>query len=292
MDTTRNAVKNGFTDAFMIMDAARAAHVPGLGQVGSGFLQDPSDLLKFMKDDGVRLVSASSVLGTPATPAPTRAVTPAPFPKVLSPFALQEVADCTLLADFDALTYVVGQPEEAIHLLGLFDVQPTGKLSAPAQITLSAERRAAAGIPPAAEMFCWANPLEAIDKLNKTAMSYFSTMSKATAFMTFGGFLYLNASGAVCHTTVVASGADISFGEPQLWRPEYTAAIASRAHKVTLPSLTRNGARFFAWLHAGESLEPAGSPAWVPAQNGAFVYFFGSSLEEADPRDVFFAVEF
>ena len=34
----------------MILDMARAAHIPGVGQFGSGFLNDPCDTVQKMAD--------------------------------------------------------------------------------------------------------------------------------------------------------------------------------------------------------------------------------------------------
>lgn len=38
-DSAHNARDAGFDNVFMVLDAARAAHIPGVGGFGSGFLQ-------------------------------------------------------------------------------------------------------------------------------------------------------------------------------------------------------------------------------------------------------------
>ena len=71
----------------------------------------------------------------------------------------------------------------------------------------------------------------------------------------------------------VGGGADLAFGTPQAWRPEFTEQLegAGRFQPVTLPSLLRDGATHFCWLNAGEELKAAGA-SWVPAKGGAFLY--------------------
>ena len=47
LDTCLNGAhaESGLTrDVFMVLDAARAAHIPGFGQFGSGFLSDPTQV--------------------------------------------------------------------------------------------------------------------------------------------------------------------------------------------------------------------------------------------------------
>ena len=71
----------------------------------------------------------------------------------------------------------------------------------------------------------------------------------------------------------VGGGADLAFGAPQAWRPEFTEQLegAGRFQPVTLPSLLRDGATHFCWLNAGEELK-AGDTSWMPSKEGAFLY--------------------
>jgi len=62
LDTCLNARDLGFPRVHMCIDAARAAHVPGLGKHGSGFLNDPSEVLDSLKQRDVGLVRASQLL--------------------------------------------------------------------------------------------------------------------------------------------------------------------------------------------------------------------------------------
>lgn len=68
LDTCLNAKAAGIADGlevYMVLDAARAAHVPGIGSFGSGFLSDPAGLLARCSDAGVRMVSVRQLLGHP-----------------------------------------------------------------------------------------------------------------------------------------------------------------------------------------------------------------------------------
>eukprot|EP00928_Gymnodinium_smaydae_P087269 TRINITY_DN7154_c1_g4_i1.p1 TRINITY_DN7154_c1_g4~~TRINITY_DN7154_c1_g4_i1.p1 ORF type:complete len:366 (+),score=68.39 TRINITY_DN7154_c1_g4_i1:86-1099(+) len=57
LDTALNAAGNSFAkETYMVVDASRAAHIPGIGTFGSGFLNDPGDLVKKTGAQGVKLV--------------------------------------------------------------------------------------------------------------------------------------------------------------------------------------------------------------------------------------------
>lgn len=46
---------------FLVVDAARAAHIPGVGSFGSGFLSDPVDMVKKTKAQGVKLIHNKNI---------------------------------------------------------------------------------------------------------------------------------------------------------------------------------------------------------------------------------------
>ena len=99
------------------------------------------------------------------------------------------------------------------------------------------------------------------------------TASPDLRFAAYGGFLLLDDAGAVVAVQTVGGGADLAFGTPQAWRPEFTEQLegAGRFQPVTLPSLLRDGATHFCWLNAGEELK-AGDTSWMPSKEGAFLY--------------------
>ena len=63
LDTCLNARDCGFEEVFMVYDAARAAHIHGVGSHGSGFLTDPQEVVAKLRAAGVRLVTTASLLG-------------------------------------------------------------------------------------------------------------------------------------------------------------------------------------------------------------------------------------
>jgi len=57
LDTAVNAVKAGHK-ATIVINAARAANIPGFGKFGSGFLSDPKEVADKLKSHGINLVVA------------------------------------------------------------------------------------------------------------------------------------------------------------------------------------------------------------------------------------------
>jgi nicotinamidase-related amidase len=289
LDTARNSVKAGFAETYVLLDASRAAHIPGIGEVGTGFLQDPKDLYTMMKSDDVRLMPSGCLLGSGMRMSNLpKSRTMQPFPSGLGPFSLVPAADLVLTMNFDTLTYTVTQPQNLVQMATAFGLAPSGKHAEAQPVTLSADKRAAAGIPEKAVKFCWVNPMDKVDTIPVTAMSYLPTTSEAAAFLIHGGFVYLDEAGSVCHVGVLQHGPGFDFGPPEPFNADFLAAVKSRMHPVTLPALKRGGAKYFAWIHAGEELAVGGN-TWRPSEHGAFVYLFGSP-DTADSRDIFFPV--
>ena len=86
-DTCVNGKALGMPRVAMVLDAARAAHIPGVGTHGSGFLSDPAQVRQTLVGRGVELVAARDVLPKGwAMPAPGAARTS--FPASLGPLGL------------------------------------------------------------------------------------------------------------------------------------------------------------------------------------------------------------
>ena len=103
MDTCLNAAHeaSGLTgqEIHMVLDAARAAHIPGIGPHGTGFLSDPKEVAAKLKAAGVSLVSTGHVTGDYRDP--ERSSSPAAaaesFPHCLGPLGLLAAAvDATI----------------------------------------------------------------------------------------------------------------------------------------------------------------------------------------------------
>ena len=93
LDTCLNANLLGFESVHMILDAARAAHIPGIGSHGSGFLSDPSEVLGKIRKAGVHLVSAQSLVpGVALFAAPPASLAPT-FPHAMAPLGLDDARD-------------------------------------------------------------------------------------------------------------------------------------------------------------------------------------------------------
>ena len=55
LDTCLNASSLGFRGVYMVLDAARAAHIPGVGSFGSGFLSDPAGVASKLEAAAVQV---------------------------------------------------------------------------------------------------------------------------------------------------------------------------------------------------------------------------------------------
>jgi len=61
LDTLVNAGRVGYKNLHLVMDATRPAHIPGLGQHGTGFLTDPKEMMELLNKAGVTLVNAAAI---------------------------------------------------------------------------------------------------------------------------------------------------------------------------------------------------------------------------------------
>lgn len=130
------------------------------------------------------------------------------------------------------------------------------------------------GAPASAAQVCWAYPMEGVAKLDALgALGFVNTSaSPEQCFYAYGGFLLLDASGAVVAVQAVGAGAELGFSPPKpLPKAATTDCVARRLRPVTLPPLLRGGARQFCWIAPGEGLA-CGPTTWVPSKTGAFLY--------------------
>lgn len=56
-----NACNAGYKNVYLVINASRASHIPGVGKFGTGFLTDPKLFVKAMKDGGVTMCSSESL---------------------------------------------------------------------------------------------------------------------------------------------------------------------------------------------------------------------------------------
>lgn len=66
LDSALNAATSNIfpgSQVFHVYDATRAAHIPGIGAFGSGFLSDPKDIVEKLRTTGVRFLMTDALLG-------------------------------------------------------------------------------------------------------------------------------------------------------------------------------------------------------------------------------------
>lgn len=63
LDSALNASAHGLAPdgVFLVLDAARAAHIPGVGQFGSGFLSDPAEVVSKTKAQDVKIIHNKNI---------------------------------------------------------------------------------------------------------------------------------------------------------------------------------------------------------------------------------------
>jgi len=292
LDTCLNGVKAGFEEVFMVLDAARAAHLPGIGSVGSGFLQDPVDLKAKMIAAGVKLCPAATLLTNFSVESPLALQNVGgAFPESLGPFMLIPTKRLQLTLDMSSNKYQATAPADVLQSLTNFNVVPVGSTAPRVSITLDAKAREQLSIPSRATSFLWAYPVGK-GNFSEQARGYFAITSPSAAFLTFGGYVYLDAADKVVASMAVAIGDGLVFNKPQRWNSKYSTALSGRWQPVTAPLLRRKGAQLFAWINPGEVLSGNGDVSpWKVSDHGAFAYLFHEDLTAEDDRDVFFEVE-
>ncbi|CAJ1418600.1 unnamed protein product [Effrenium voratum] len=297
LDTALNGTKKGFSHHMhLILDASRAAHLPSMGQFGTGFLSDPAAIKQKLKDHDVKVVPTAALLPgfTPSNPVCEKAALKHSFPKHLGPFALVKTKRLALWIDREKRTYKATAPFDEIRQLEANGLSPSGEIAAPAPITLKDDVKRSLGIPPEAKEFCWAYPVDA-GRWSDQALAYFSISTPSCAFFAYGGYIYFDKRGRVVAMCAISLGKGLEFEEGQAWDSRFNVYLEKRWVRVTVPYILDKGARFFCWINGGEVLQPPckdvlGGEPWQAPPNGCFVYLFSESSHLGDKRDVFFPV--
>ena len=263
VDTCINAKAAGFSEVYLIPDASRAVHIHGIGQHGTGHLTDPKETVQRAVSAGVQFTSvhcllSSGQLQTALVPATT-------FPRALGPFGLLAAhVSCQLVPGADAYT------------IQSKDKGGSGSQGTTSQGTTSPRAKLPKGwprAPLAAKQICWAYPCEG--KLDAVSALSFTNVSASPeqCFLAYGGFLLLDAAGAVIAVQAVGGGSDLVFGPARPLRRDLTKGVEAegRLRPVTLPDLMRGGAFQFCWIAPGETLQRETDKV-VPSQTGAFLY--------------------
>mmetsp|Transcript_63993 Transcript_63993/g.134570 ORF Transcript_63993/g.134570 Transcript_63993/m.134570 type:complete len:587 (-) Transcript_63993:174-1934(-) len=284
MDTALNGVVSGFQDVSILVDAARAAHLPG-GPVGSGFLSSLDELYNKMTAKQISLRPSSSLLPMlhPRDPISSTAI-PKAFPEQLGPFPLVEVRDLVMTVDQANRTFIAVEPFEIIEYLRSDPegTQLTGTISSVAEVTLDASARAEARIPAEAVTFCFAYPIDK-ESLTDQQKGYFSTTTPAAAFMMLGGFVYFDAGGQpICYMALALGDSGLTFGPRHPCKKEWLEPLKGRFAEVTAPFI-RDRAKWFCWINPREGPMPKNA-------HGCFVYLHNEDPTVHDERDCVFYV--
>lgn len=295
LDTVLNATAAGFEEVYVVLDATRAAHIRGIGQVGSGFLSDPVELKTKMLAHGVKVVPTTALV-LPTVQGPSRALQYQEavgdmFPRALGPFALVPAIGLELTIDSTKERYVATGPQREIVSLAYHSLKPEGLTSPVTKITLSDKTKNALEIPAAATHFVWAFPVPSAGFTDQ-AWGYFAITTPSAAFFALGGFVYLNDAGGIEAVRALSVGGGLTFQPPAKWRGSgYSQALASRWHKVTAPYMKEKGVKLFTWVNPSEVITPVGGGVpWEVCKHGAFAYLFNEDLTVEDGRNTFFEV--
>jgi len=276
LDTCLNAVALGFESVHIVLDAARAAHIPGFGQFGTGFLSDPKEVFAKFKAAGVIVTNTASATANFAVD-PREAATESKwsFPASLGPLNVAPAKRVTIRMEQEGRTYRVDLTGP-LNLLNKFGFKNEGRCSPIAPIPARWP-----GAPEGVASICWAYPMEGMAALERRSRLAFLSVTSSTelCFAAYGGFLFLNGRGEVLGVQgLVGEGHanQLFFGAPQTWRREFTEKLSSsgRFQPVTLPELLRAGAKEFCWINPGEEMV-TGTERWTPCEYGAFLYMMG-----------------
>ena len=167
LDTCLNAKACGFGEVCVVLDAARAAHIPGLGEHGTGFLSDPAEVVAKLRAAGVKIIAASALFSTEKIDRKSSTLLDDAmgFPDCLAPIGLVEAKDVEVTFR-DETTYEMGLTgpllslRPALENLGLGTSPPHGRCSPLAPLP-----EGWPGAPEGATSVVWAYPTEGMAAL-------------------------------------------------------------------------------------------------------------------------------
>lgn len=279
-DTCINAKALGVqAEVYMLLDLARAAHIPGVGNFGTGFLQDPKQVLGNLEKAGVKLASIRGVskLEVPAglTARGGQEADQNDFPSALNPMGLSHLSievDVNQ-AENQYTVCTKSASDWKLRFLKLARGSVSGKLSPEADLP-----KGWPNAPPGAKKLRWAYPTNLISALqqDKDAKATFAFLSMKASpelqFVSYGGFLLLSESGKVLAVQQLAKGSALSFEKPrEAQGTEAGLREAGRLQSITLPALRRHASKDFCWLLPNETLQ-LGTEKWRVPSSGAFLY--------------------
>ena len=178
LDTAINAVAAGFEQVFVVLDAARAAHIPGIGTFGTGFLQDPKEVMEKMKAAGIKITNTVSVAANFQDKAYWEVAkeNKLAFPASLGPISIAPAKKLKIKLDKGARKYSVDLDGSLAVLKKMSFSSNQGKCS-----PLAACPSHWPGAPPKCTSVAWAYPMEGMAQLERRSRLAFLGARLASA---------------------------------------------------------------------------------------------------------------
>jgi len=294
LDTCLNAMSciPSVAEVSLLMDASRAAHIPGLGKVGSGFLSPLEDVGDKLRSSKVVVRPCSTILPrdfmVQSSSLLRQEMIGRVFPEQLGPFAFIRVTGLGLSLDRGKEVWTASRDCPEVESLRKHHVEPSGSISPVFKLTLSAKSLEAIGVPRSAAQFAWAYST-AMGSFDEQSRAYFAITTPESAFFVFGGFVYMDAAGEVVAVMSLSAGSGLGFGQREQLQPEILPALRGRWQPVTVPDMVRRGARKYAWIPPNEEV-CAAAGKWKAPPYGCFAYIFHDDEGAEDERDCYFPV--
>lgn len=173
LDTAINAVAAGFEQVFVVLDAARAAHIPGIGTFGTGFLQDPKDVMAKMKTAGIKITNTVSVTANFQERAYWEVAqeNKLAFPASLGPISIAPAKKLKIKMDKGSRKYTVDLDGSLAILKKMSFSSNQGKCS-----PLASCPSHWPGAPPKCTSVAWAYPMEGMAQLERRSRLAFLGM--------------------------------------------------------------------------------------------------------------------
>jgi nicotinamidase-related amidase len=246
-DTARTLRANGF-DVTIVLSGCRAAHIPGFGKFGSGFLTNPVELFETFEKDGIQVVMDIS-------PDSFGQVRQFPFPWKLH---LHQIP-ITELQNIQSKNFGPGEANKRIAVCSPNSAngEILCKRSPFSKVTLPLEYRQNALIPMSAEQFAFIYPSKETNHSLSPILRH---------LLTFGGFVYIDKSFRICGVTTFIeqpTASTLCFDQIKTTDQKTINSLnsAKRFEEVTLQPLLDAGAVEFCWIHPNEfnNMSPNGS---------------------------------
>lgn len=168
------------------------------------------------------------------------------------------------------------------------DFPLVGQFSPTHPVTLTEAEKDAVNIPRQAREFVWSYPVAGLGQLE-------GAMSSAAAFLTVGGFVYLDGEHKfVGANTLMPKDADhggLQFSRPKKWDPFWTMELMrnGRFQPITIKPLNDLGAQHFCWLRPGEVIKGIDGrplPRQPEVTHGGFAYLFHNNVHSDNPYEL------